>query len=72
MIAKDSGTAAQTRQAETASAGSALEAMHLVGSTIVTGGVAVVLTAIAIPVSLGMGMAWGARTLGRKLKGSTK
>ena len=72
MIAKDSGTAAQTRQAETAKAGGAIEAVHLVGSTIVTGGVAVVLTAVAVPVSLGMGMAGGVRALGRKLWGSNK
>ncbi|MBB4640194.1 hypothetical protein [Rhizorhapis suberifaciens] len=71
MIAKDSGSVAQTRQAAgTAKAGIAVEAVHLAGSALVTGGLAVVLTAIAVPVSVGMGVTWGVRTLAKKLRGN--
>lgn len=49
--------------------GQAAEAAHMIGSTAVTGGVAIALTIIAIPVSLGMGLAWGVRSIARRVRG---
>lgn len=49
--------------------GKAAEGMHLAGSAIATGGVAIILAAIAIPVSIGLGTAWGIRALTRRLQG---
>lgn len=70
MGVKDTGIAAQARKAEeTAASTDPVEAVHLVGSGLVTGVVALVLTAIAIPVSLGMGLAWGARALASRVRG---
>lgn len=73
MIAEDSGTVTQARPAQQpAEAGraTATEALHMAGSAIVTGGIAVVLTAVAIPISLGMGVAWGVRSIAKKLRGT--
>ncbi len=50
-------------------AGQAVEAAHLVGSGVLTGGIAIALTLIAIPVSLGMGLAWGARAIVKRVQG---
>jgi hypothetical protein len=47
----------------------AVETLHLAGSSIVTGGVAALLALIAIPVSIGLGAAWGARAVARRLRG---
>lgn len=50
-------------------AGQAVEAAHLIGSGVLTGGIAIALTLIAIPVSLGMGIAWGARAIAKRVQG---
>ena len=47
----------------------AAEALHLAGSSIVTGGVAALLAVIAIPVSIGLGTAWAVRAAARRLRG---
>lgn len=47
----------------------AVEALHLAGSSIVTGGVAAILAVIAIPVSIGLGAAWAARAVAHRLRG---
>lgn len=46
----------------------AAERLHLVGSMIVTGGVAALLAVIAIPISLGLGAAGGARSAVRRMR----
>lgn len=70
MTVENASAATQANQDEPiAAAGQAVEAAHLIGSGVLTGGIAIALTLIAIPVSLGMGLAWGARTLARRVQG---
>ena len=59
--------ASQDQPSDTAE--QAVEAAHLIGSGVLTGGIAIALTIIAIPVSLGMGLAWGARAIARHVQG---
>src|SRR3546814_7873916 len=65
MISRNGSSAVKADQAE-APVSQAVEAMHMAGSAVVTGGVAAVLIVVAIPVSLGLGIAWGARSIGQK------
>src|SRR3546814_2913118 len=65
MISRNGSSAVKADQAE-APVSQAVEAMHMAGSAVVTGGVAAVLIVVAIPVSLGLGIAWGARSIGKK------
>src|SRR3546814_4712182 len=65
MISRNGSSAVKADQAE-APVSQAVEAMHMAGSAVVTGRVAAVLIVVAIPVSLGLGIAWGARSIGKK------
>ena len=47
----------------------AVEAMEMTGSTIVTGAVALALTAIAIPVAIGLGVTQAIRSMTRARNG---
>jgi hypothetical protein len=47
----------------------AAEGLHLAGSAIVTGGVAALLAVIAIPISIGIGVAGGVRSIARRSRG---
>lgn len=58
--AERKNTAVQSEQAA--------EAAHLAGSAVVTGAVALVLTVVAIPVSAGLGIAWGVKALARRVR----
>ena len=70
MISDNADAATRASQGQPADvAGQAVEAAHLIGSGVLTGGIAVALTLIAIPVSLGMGMAWGARAIAKHMQG---
>lgn len=42
------------------------EAIHMIGTAIVTGSIAAILVLVAIPVSLGLGMKWGMHSIGKK------
>ena len=62
MTSDNADAATRASQGQPAdAAGQAVEAVHLIGSGVLTGGIAVALTLIAIPVSLGMGLVWSAR-----------
>src|SRR3546814_5681520 len=65
MISRNGSSAVKADQAE-APVSQAVEALHMAGSAVVTGGVAAVLIVVAIPVSLGLGIAWAARSIGTK------
>ena len=70
MTNDDTGTATRASQGQPEdAAGQAVEAAHLIGSGVLTGGIAIALTLIAIPVSLGMGLAWSARAIARRMQG---
>jgi hypothetical protein len=43
------------------------EAVHMIGSALVTGGIAAILVLAAIPVSIGLGARWGLRAAGKRL-----
>lgn len=68
MISRDASEVAQHTNA-TEPAGQPAEAVHYIGAAILTGGVAVVLAVVAIPLSLGLGAKWCVRALTRKLRG---
>lgn len=70
MTNDNAGAATGASQAQpTDAAKQAAEAAHLIGSGVVTGGIAIALTLIAIPVSLGMGLAWSAREIAKRVQG---
>lgn len=69
MIVKEARPARERDAGDTSvQAENATEAAHLAGSALVTGAVAVLLTAIAIPVSVGMGIAWSAKAITRRVR----
>jgi hypothetical protein len=68
MTVEKASTASQGQPTD--AAGQAVEAAHLIGSGVLTGGIAVALTLIAIPVSLGVGLAWSARAIVRRVQGN--
>lgn len=70
MIVKEASPAKEA-DAKQASMGTeeAAEAAHLAGSAVVTGAVAVLLAVIAIPVSVGLGIAWSAKAIARRIQG---
>lgn len=59
---------AEGKEAGAAQAEKAAEAAHVAGSAVVTGAVAAVLAFVAIPVSVGLGIAWGVKTLARRVR----
>lgn len=70
MTVKDAGTAAPTSPDQrTTQPEQAVEAAHLIGSGVLTGGIAIVLTVIAIPVALGLGLARGAKSIAQRVRG---
>src|SRR3546814_14252998 len=68
MISRNGSSAVKADQAE-APVSQAVEAMHMAGAAVVTGGVAAVLIVVAIPVSLGLGIDGGKSEDGRVGKG---
>jgi len=50
----------------------AAEGLHLAGSAVITVGVAALLAVIAIPVSIGIGVAWGVRSIARRARGERR
>ena len=64
---RDIVEAAETGQTRT-SAAIAGEAARLAGSAVVTGGVATILVLVAIPVSIGLGVMLGVRSLNKRLR----
>lgn len=72
-MSSDGGHGARSPGTDAAApAGQAAEAAHMIGSAVVTGGVAAVLVLAAIPVSIGLGMAWGLRALRGKAGGRAR
>lgn len=70
MTVKDTSPPRETQsKAVSERAEEATEAVHLAGSAVVTGAVAVLLTVIAIPVTLGLGVVLGAKALVRRVRG---
>ena len=70
MVVRETSAASQDKAAGTGDAAEqAVEAAHLAGSALVTGAVAVILTVVAIPVSIGLGLALGTKKLLRRGRG---
>lgn len=68
---RDVGEVAEADNAVTPAA-HAEEAVHLAGSAVVTGVLAAMLVVVAVPVSIGMGVLWGAQSIGKRWRGKRK